>query len=115
MRMNTLTRICMTSQSQSARRPRMNLCESVAARLGVESKVVERVIEAARDAAVNSYCPYSRFRVSCALLTEGEGDVVVGVNVENASYGLTICAERTAICSAVSAGRRRPRLMAIYA
>ena len=59
------------------------------------------LIEQARKAAQNSYAPYSRFRVGAALrLTNGE--VVTGTNVENVSYGLTICAERSALVSAVS-------------
>src|SRR5579863_10640620 len=62
---------------------------------------LEDLIEQARQAALNSYSPYSHFRVGAALkLTNGT--VVTGTNVENVSYGLTICAERTALVSAVS-------------
>ena len=56
----------------------------------------------ARRAAENAYCPYSRFRVGAAVLSRGA--VFTGCNVENASYGLTICAERNAIFHAVSVG-----------
>ncbi len=61
----------------------------------------ETLLEQAREAAQNSYSPYSGFRVGAALrLTNGE--IVTGANVENISYGLTICAERSALVSAVS-------------
>jgi cytidine deaminase len=61
----------------------------------------ERLIESARVAMHHAHAPYSHFRVGAALLTS-EGQIVSGCNVENASYGLTNCAERTAIFTAVS-------------
>jgi homotetrameric cytidine deaminase len=59
------------------------------------------LLRLALQAAEHAYAPYSHFRVGSALLLSN-GEIVTGVNVENVSYGLTLCAERSALCSAVS-------------
>lgn len=67
--------------------------------------VEETLVEKASTVLENAYAPYSNFRVGAALLTT-DGDIYTGCNVENAAYGSTICAERTAIFKAVSEGEK---------
>ena len=74
----------------------------------------EALIEQAVSAAQNAHCPYSHFHVGAALLTQ-DGQVYTGANVENASYGMTICAERTAFGAAITAGIRTFQTIAIVA
>ena len=71
------------------------------------------LIAAAKLASTNAYCPYSKFPVGAAILTS-EGAIFTGCNVENASYGLTICAERNAIFQAVAQGKTSIIAVAVF-
>jgi cytidine deaminase len=74
----------------------------------------QHLLQAAHDAARHAYAPYSRFRVGAALL-DADGHIWTGCNIENASYGLTICAERVAITKAISEGVAHFTAIAIVA
>ncbi len=75
---------------------------------------IQELIARAQAAQERAYVPYSRFRVGAALLTQS-GRIFTGCNVENASYGLTNCAERTAIFKAVSEGEKEITALAVVA
>ncbi|KAK6103011.1 cytidine deaminase, identical [Brugia malayi] len=75
---------------------------------------VDALTSAARLAMDRAYCPYSKFTVGAALLTK-DGKIITGGNVENASYGGTICAERSAVTRAVAEGYREFQAVAVCA
>jgi len=74
---------------------------------------MEDLIEKAKAAIDNAYAPYSKFKVAAVVETKS-GKVYTGVNVENASYGLTMCAERVAVFKAVSEGDRDIEVVVVY-
>jgi cytidine deaminase len=78
---------------------------SATRRITLPDEVIQVLLEVASNARRHSYAPYSRYRVGSALLS-GSGNVYSGVNVENVSYGLSICGERTAYVKAVSEGEK---------
>ena len=75
---------------------------------------VQKIIDGARGVRKIAYCPYSKFAVGASLSCE-DGSTVEGCNVENVSYGLTICAERSAIVRAVAEGKTKFKSIAICA
>ena len=81
--------------------------------MDLDTSRIDSLIAAAKRASGQAYSPYSKFRVGAAVLTSG-GQVFSGCNVENASYGLTICAERNAIFQAVAAGQRGLLAVIVY-
>jgi cytidine deaminase len=75
---------------------------------------LEKLVEAARNVRERAYAPFSKFKVGAAVLTKS-GKVYIGCNIESASYGLTVCAERVAIWKAVSEGEREFTNVAVVA
>lgn len=80
--------------------------------MSTHSTQEKALLRQALDARQNAYAPYSHFQVG-AVLTAADGRTFYGCNVENASYSMTICAERSAVCAAVSAGVQQFRSIAI--
>lgn len=81
--------------------------------IDLDDATLVRLEQRARDAARNAHAPYSRFSVGAAVL-DGEGRMHAGCNVENASFGLTLCAERNAVAQAVAQGAREIRAVLVY-
>ena len=78
----------------------------------MEREMTQKLYETAKAAATNAFAPFSNFHVGAALLA-ADGRIFTGCNVENSSYGATICAERTALVKAVSEGARQFTAIAV--
>lgn len=81
---------------------------------GLSNKEIDALVSGARKAAAHAYVPYSSFPVGSCVLT-ADGTMIPGVNVENASYGLTVCGERVAVFRAAAEGHREIRAVAVSA
>ena len=79
----------------------------------IPEHTLQNLIVRAKEASKKAYCPYSKFRVGAAVLTN-TGDIFSGCNVENASYGLTVCAERNAIFQMVAKAQQQIQAIVIY-
>jgi len=78
----------------------------------IDGSKIEALVAEARGALKHAYAPYSKLTVGAAVLTKG-GQIYTGVNVENAAYGESLCAERSAIAKAVAAGARKLEAIAV--
>ncbi|AWR97206.1 cytidine deaminase [Acidianus sulfidivorans JP7] len=72
----------------------------------------EELLQIAKEATKNSYSPYSKLKVGAAIVSD-DNEIFVGCNIENSSYGLSICAERVAIFNAISKGKKKFKKIAI--
>ncbi len=79
----------------------------------MNKQTIENLLNHAKEASNEAYSPYSNYPVGSAVLTK-DGKIFQGCNVENVSYGLTICAERTAVVKAISEGCRDIEAIAVY-
>ena len=79
----------------------------------LETEMIEKLIEAATAVRDNAYAPYSDYAVGAALLT-ADGEIHTGCNVENASFGISLCAERNAVATAVAAGAGQFHAIAVF-
>lgn len=77
--------------------------------------IIEKLALEAREAAKMAYAPYSKYMVGCSALTNDDSNIISGCNIENASYPLSLCAERSAISNAIMKGYSLFKMMAVHA
>ena len=90
----------------------MNDIEEISKLTGISAEEIKKLINLGDEIMNKSYSPYSKFRVGVSLITES-GKYFQGTNIENISYGLSVCAERTCIFEAVLAGERTIKVMSV--
>ena len=105
-----MRRISGSGKARPSKRERSSPLTTASA---VSADELNALTVAAREASAFAYCPYSNFRVGAAVLTS-DGEIIGACNVENASYGLAICAERNAIFQAVARGHPQIRALVLY-
>lgn len=98
--------------SAAKRGTRTRSAKTRGARARVDARAIDALVDAASAARKNAYAPYSKYHVGAAILTKS-GAVFTGCNVENSTYGATICAERSAVAQMVAAGEREPIACAV--
>ena len=81
--------------------------------MSLAKEALKKMVRAAREACGNAYSPYSKIKVGAAVLTD-TGEIFSGCNVENASLGLTICAERNAVFQAITNGKRKLLAVVVF-
>jgi cytidine deaminase len=107
------TAVTVAANSESWAEEPQNRTKKEKAMAEPETKTLQEMAKRAKAISGKAYCPYSKFRVGAVVLTD-DGQMYEGCNVENASYGLTICAERNAIFHMVAQARQKIVAMVIY-
>jgi cytidine deaminase len=102
----------MSSKKQASKKASTRASMKAGKKNAIDAKLLDVLVEEARAVRKLSYSPYSKYAVGAAIATRN-GSIFVGTNVENASFGATICAERGAVMAMIAAGEREPIACAV--